>query len=66
VLRWETEEPALYPPLSVAMTGTHDTGPVAAWWETLTAEERVRFGGDSVAFDAEVRDRIIAMMYNAG
>ena len=66
VLRWEPADPTLYPPLSVAMTGTHDTDPLAAWWETLTPEERARFSSDTIPFDAAVRDRIIARMYNAG
>ena len=66
VLRWEPADPTLYPPLSVAMTGTHDTEPLAEWWESLTPEERVRFGLDSVRYDAEVRDYIIERIYNAG
>lgn len=53
VLRWEREwdrpgrpfcDPALYPPASVATTGTHDTEPVAAWWEALTPEDRAQVG----------------------
>ena len=66
VLRWEPADPILYPPLSVAMTGTHDTDPLAVWWETLKPAERTRFGSDSIRFDDAVRDRIIARMYNAG
>ena len=66
VLRWEPADPILYPPLSVAMTGTHDTDPLAVWWETLKPAERTRFGSDSILFDDAVRDRIIARMYNAG
>ena len=66
VLRWEPIEPRLYPPLSVAMTGTHDTEPLAVWWESLMPEERLRFGTDSARFDAAVRDLIIEIVYNAG
>jgi 4-alpha-glucanotransferase len=66
VLRWEPDDPALYPPLSVAMTGTHDTEPIAVWWESLTPQERMRFGSESPQFDAMVRDRILAILYNAG
>lgn len=49
VLIWEKDEkngavefrdPKAYPPLSVACFGTHDTSPVAAWWESLGAAER--------------------------
>jgi 4-alpha-glucanotransferase len=66
VLRWEPDDPVLYPPLSVAMTGTHDTEPIAVWWESLTPQERMRFGSESPQFDAMVRDRILAILYNAG
>ncbi|MCA9662658.1 MAG: 4-alpha-glucanotransferase [Myxococcales bacterium] len=45
VLIWEKEgddfiDPRAYPTLSVACFGTHDTDPVAAWWEGLDAAER--------------------------
>ena len=66
VLRWEPADPMLYPPLSVAMTGTHDTESLAVWWESLTPEERVRFGVESPQYDSDVRDHIIEMVYNAG
>ena len=66
VWRWEPDDPMLYPPLSVAMTGTHDTETLAVWWETLTPEERRRFGFDSAQYDATVRDGIIEKIYNAG
>jgi 4-alpha-glucanotransferase len=66
ILRWEPADPVLYPPLSVAMTGTHDTECLAVWWEALTPDERRRFGSDSPQYDAAVRDRIIERIYNAG
>jgi len=66
VLRWEASAPALYPPLSVAMTGTHDTEPLALWWDSLTAEERERFGAGSGVFDPQVRDTILADIYQSG
>ena len=42
---WHTEgqpflDPADYPAVSVAMTGTHDTEPVAVWWDELPRDER--------------------------
>lgn len=45
VLIWEKQgdvfrDPSGYPPLSVACFGTHDTDPVAVWWEGLDKEER--------------------------
>jgi 4-alpha-glucanotransferase len=66
VLRWEPVEPLLYPPLSVAVTGTHDTECLADWWESLSPDERARFGSDAARYDAAVRDRIIETIYNAG
>lgn len=66
VLRWEPGHPADYPPLSVAMTGTHDTETLAVWWETATAEQRHRLAIESDAFDPVVRDALLEVMYNAG
>jgi 4-alpha-glucanotransferase len=66
VIHWEPMDPMLYPPLSVAMTGTHDTETLAVWWESLTLDERARFGSESAQFDADVRDRIIQLVYDAG
>jgi len=49
VFRWERQwhsegqpfrDPSAYPALSVAVSGTHDTETLAAWWESTTAEER--------------------------
>jgi 4-alpha-glucanotransferase len=51
VLRWEHAwhepgqppiDPQAYPPLSAALTGTHDTEPLAAWWEHAGHDERVQ------------------------
>jgi 4-alpha-glucanotransferase len=49
VFRWEREwhlptqpfrDPHQYSPVSVATSGTHDTEPLAIWWETSSREER--------------------------
>ncbi len=49
VLRWEREwdqpgqpfrDPASYPYLSVAVSGTHDTETLAVWWESANHDER--------------------------
>jgi 4-alpha-glucanotransferase len=49
VARWERawhrpgqpfHDPADYPPRSVAVSGTHDTEPMVAWWQQATREER--------------------------
>lgn len=46
VLRWEQEQgrfrdPADWPELSVATTGTHDTESSVEWWETMPEQERL-------------------------
>lgn len=50
VFRWERDwhadgapfhDPASYPPVAVATSGTHDTEPLAVWWESAPREERV-------------------------
>jgi 4-alpha-glucanotransferase len=81
VLRWEPGDPAAYPANSVALTGTHDTEPLAVWWESLPAEHRRLLGAmptlraahpdgsrgfESDAFDAGIRDAILQAMYGAG
>jgi 4-alpha-glucanotransferase len=45
---WNSEEqpfldPATYPEVSVATTGTHDTETLAVWWETVDRAERDAF-----------------------
>jgi 4-alpha-glucanotransferase len=49
VMRWERVwqepgapfiEPAAYPAVAAAMTGTHDTEPLSAWWSTLPPADR--------------------------
>ena len=66
VLRWEPDNPRMYPPLSVAMTGTHDTEPLVVWWESLSINERVRFGIEMPVFSPELRDAMLQLMFNAG
>jgi 4-alpha-glucanotransferase len=53
VFRWERKwhtpghpfrDPSEYPPLSVATTGTHDTEPMATWWESVPDEDRRQIG----------------------
>jgi 4-alpha-glucanotransferase len=84
VLRWERDyhaasqpflDPATFPPVSVTMTGTHDTETMAAWWEAAPTEERRAFaampscGGrlDPLApWSDRVRDLLIDVAYHAG
>ncbi len=51
VFRWERYwhgagqpfvDPADYPPVSVATSGTHDTETTAAWWDTLPEHDRAQ------------------------
>lgn len=85
VQRWEKNweaggnafrDPAGWPAVSVATTGTHDTESVADWYEGLAPEER----GQLLAlpqlsglreraparFDEGVRDALLGMLYGAG
>jgi 4-alpha-glucanotransferase len=46
VLRWERDgavfrDPSLFPAVSMATTGTHDTETLREWWETTTDAERL-------------------------
>ncbi len=48
IVRWQKREdqyihPKVYPRLSVATTGTHDTTPMASWWNALSLLERTAF-----------------------
>jgi 4-alpha-glucanotransferase len=85
VLRWEREwdepgqpwrDPAKYPPLSVATSGTHDTESLAEWYEALGDADRAAFlaipslaelraRGDR-RFDDAARDAILAALYGSG
>ena len=67
VLRWERHwdapghpfiDPATYPALSAAMTGTHDTETLAEWWG--------KEGDPSVPWSDALRDTLLAAAYGAG
>ncbi len=85
ILRWEREwheptqpfrDPAAWPALSVATSGTHDTESLAEWYDALTEEER----GAVLAipgleplraraperFDPAVRDAFLEIVYRSG
>ena len=85
VQRWEREwkqqgqpfrDPARWPAVSVATTGTHDTESVAAWYDSIDPAERTalleipglaRLRERSPArFDDGVRDALLEMVYGAG
>ncbi len=85
VLRWERAwkepgqpfyDPASYPPVSVATSGTHDIETLAEWWDTATAEEResvatlpaMRAAGCQATdpFSDTIRDAILAALFGSG
>lgn len=83
VLRWERRwrepgrpfiDPAAYPTVSVALTGTHDTEPIAMWWDEAEVAERIAFaaqpavqarGGVDPAqpFNDRIRDLVLDLAY---
>jgi len=82
VLRWEREwdvegrpfrDPAAYPRVSVATSGTHDTETNAQWWDEAPIEERraaaavLGAGCDPEApFDDRIRDAILQALFASG
>ncbi len=88
LLRWERRwssdgqpflDPAEYPAISVATSGTHDTESMAVWWAHAPAEEREQIaalptvrriadGTDllSAAFNPTVRDVLIEALFASG
>jgi 4-alpha-glucanotransferase len=86
VLRWERDyhtpdrpfvDPATFPPVSVAMTGTHDTETLASWWDHAAEDERRAFLAvasppDSTGRDLQapwsdaLRDQILGLAFRAG
>jgi 4-alpha-glucanotransferase len=85
VLRWEREwkvpgqpfrDPASYPALAVATTGTHDTEPNVTWWQEAGPDERRAFAAlppvaaaldgaspDEAPFTPALRDAILDAIY---
>ena len=75
VLRWERDyhapgqpylDPAAFPAVSVAATGTHDTETVAEWFDQLPAHERMAVAGTISHFDEHVRDVLLTRALGAG
>lgn len=80
VLRWEKDgatyrDPAHWPPLSVATTGTHDTEPLASWWDSLSQEERCALRSipslqadweGAAPFSEAVQASILELLYASG
>lgn len=81
VLRWERfwdvdgqplKDPAEYPSTSVATSGTHDTEPLAQWWDEAPIEERRAVAALASAsgtcdpdgpFNDATRDAILTLLY---
>ncbi len=85
LFRWERfwhldgqpfRDPSDYPALSVAASGTHDTEPVAIWWDAAPDAERQRVGelpsiqkltgGADLSqrrFDAGIRDLLLEVLF---
>jgi 4-alpha-glucanotransferase len=85
VLRWERhwdiegqpfKDPASFPTVSLATSGTHDTETLAGWWDAASAAERRAAmiwpalgaaGCDPAApFDDRLRDALLQTLYGAG
>jgi 4-alpha-glucanotransferase len=85
VLRWERDwdeeghpfkDPRLYPVCSVATSGTHDTEPLAEWWDEAPLEERQALAAidhagppdpdPAAPFNDTTRDAILQLLYGAG
>jgi 4-alpha-glucanotransferase len=85
VLRWEREwdapgqpfkDPRRYPPCSVATSGTHDTEPLAEWWDEAPLEERQALAAidhdgppdpqPAEPFNDTTRDAILQLLYASG
>ena len=88
VFRWERywhsdgqpfREPTEYPPVSVAATGTHDTEPLAVWWEQAPPADRMKVSRlqtirrmahganlETAPFDPTVRDVILEALFASG
>ncbi len=73
---WNTEghpfkDPATYPALSVALSGTHDTEPMIVWWEEASDDDRQKVRAVARAEIAhaaypEVRDVLVELLYASG
>jgi len=88
VLRWERHwhtagqpfrDPAEYPSRSVATSGTHDTEPLATWWDSVSSDERRRVSEvptvrqltdgkalDGAPYEPVVRDVLLESLFASG
>jgi len=71
--RWHTEgqpfrHPSEYPEVSVAVSGTHDTEPMAVWWDQASDEEKQKISAMlsldlASAPDEVVRDTLVEALF---
>ncbi len=88
VFRWEREwrvkgqpfrDPSAYPPVSVASSGTHDTEPLAVWWDEVSEDDKRNVselptvgqasGGANLVtapYDPVVRDALLEALFASG
>jgi 4-alpha-glucanotransferase len=81
VLRWEKDgpvfrDPARWPALSVATTGTHDSEPISVWWDELDERERRAIhdlpplrglaAAQTSRFGPAVHDALLETVYGSG
>lgn len=75
VMRWERAydqpgqpfiDPATYPEISVAASGTHDTETTAEWFDGLPPQERMAVAGQAGPFDGQIRDELLTRILQAG
>jgi 4-alpha-glucanotransferase len=89
VFRWERQwhsegqpftDPLVYPPVSVATSGTHDTETLGVWWESAAAHERRELARlaavervvskavdlSTAAFNPTVRDALLEALVESG
>ena len=82
IARWERDwsapdapfiDPAKYPAVALATTGTHDTDTLAEWWETIDEKERHQFllamgvhseaAAQQATLSEPLLDRILSTLY---
>ena len=88
VLRWERywhtpgepfRDPADYPAVSVAASGTHDTEPLVTWWEGASIDDKQKvselptiqrltggLGLTAASYDPTVRDTLLEALFASG
>ena len=81
VLRWEKDgevfrDPRGWPARSLATTGTHDTEPIATWWDSIPEPERREVrripalahlrDDEAASFGPAVHDALLRAVYGSG